>query len=170
MEGKKQEHNIPLSFGLTARKRITSRLALETGLVYTYLSSKFWNENNSEPEIKQELHYLGIPLNVVFYLYENERFSIYGSAGGMVEKGLKQKYTQRIQHNNVLDNAVMSSTVKGLQWSVGASVGASYKLTPKWNVYFEPRYSYYFDNNQPLSASTKYSNSFGITAGIGYEF
>jgi hypothetical protein len=165
-------HSLPISFGVTVRKDINDRIALETGLVYTYLSSKFSNNGTINNNAKQELHYMGIPVNAVVYLWNNRNWNVYASIGGMGEKGLKLNYTQNILQTNT-DNSLSRSVkedIKGLQWSVNASVGVTYKFYQNWGFYFEPRYSYYFDNNQPFSIRTENSRVFGLSAGFRYEF
>ncbi|WP_255495129.1 porin family protein [Dysgonomonas sp. 521] len=165
-------HSMPLSFGITVRKDINDRIALETGLVYTYLSSKFNMDGSSYQNAKQELHYLGVPVNMVVYLWNNPRWNIYASAGAMAEKGLRLNYTQSVlqQGDDNLSKFSVKETVKGLQWSLNASVGVTYKFYDKWGLYFEPRYSYFFDNDQPFSIRTDNSHVFGLSAGLRFEF
>lgn len=164
-------HSMPLSFGVTVRKDINDRIALETGLVYTYLSTKF-SMDGTYQNAKQDLHYLGLPVNMVVYLWNNPKWNIYASAGGMAEKGLRLNYTQYVAQkgDNNPSKLSVSETVKGLQWSLNASVGITYKFYENWGLYFEPRYSYFFDNNQPFSIRTDNSHVFGLSAGFRYEF
>ncbi|MDR1089634.1 MAG: porin family protein [Prevotella sp.] len=164
------QHSLPLSFGLSVRKNLSDRIGLETGLVYTYLSSRF---NSASPggiaqEAKQELHYLGIPLNAVVYLWDNSKWSVYLSAGVMGEKGLKRNYTYTNAKRNT--NGAVKERIDGLQWSLNASLGISYRLYQDWGVYVEPRYSYFFDNNQPVSIRTDKQSVFGFNAGLRFEF
>lgn len=162
------QHSLPLSFGVSVRKNLSDRIGIETGLMYTYLSSRF---NSASPgdeaiEAKQELHYLGIPLNAVVYLWDNSNWSVYMSAGVMGEKGLKRNYTYTKRNTN----GAIKEGIDGLQWSLNASVGISYRLYQDWGIYVEPRYSYFFDNNQPVSIRTDKQSIFGFNAGLRFEF
>lgn len=162
-------HSMPISFGLSVRKNLNDRIGVEAGLMYTYLSSKF--NNSGHARAKQELHYLGIPVNVVVYIWNNPNWSIYASAGGMAEKGLRMNLTQSVyQGNNPPSELSVKESIDGLQWSINASIGISYKFYQNWGLYFEPRYSYFFDNNQPFSIRTENSQTFGLSAGLRYEF
>ena len=162
-------HSMPLSFGVSIRKNLNDRIGIEAGLMYTYLSSKF--SDSGHAQAKQELHYLGIPVNVVVYLWNNPNWSVYASAGGMAEKGLKMNLTQSVyQGNKPPSELSVKENISGLQWSINASIGISYKFYQNWGLYFEPRYSYFFDNNQPYSIRTDNSQTFGISAGLRYEF
>lgn len=160
----------PLSFGLTVRKRLTSRVGIETGLVYTYLASRFARSGVPRVEAKQELHYLGIPLNAVVYLYNRSRWDFYFMGGGMVEKGLRSVYSVTAYQSYDIVSRTERSGVNGLQWSLNASVGISYRFYHAWSFYLEPRFSYYFDTNQPASLRTDKPLGFGLGGGIRYAF
>lgn len=62
------------------------------------------------------------------------------------------------------------SAIDGLQWSLNLSVGVSYRLYRDWSLYLEPRYSYYFDNRQPVSYRTENMTLIGVGAGVRFEF
>jgi opacity protein-like surface antigen len=164
------DHSLPLSFGVNVRKDINRYIGIETGLTYTYLSSKFRKKTVKSLEARQELHYLGIPVNVVLYLWNSSKWNIYLSAGGMVEKGLAYKYTEDIYGNNGTAVVHGKGSISGLQWSLNASLGASYMFYNDWSIYFEPRFSYYFDNKQPISIRTEKHSVFGLGAGLRYKF
>lgn len=165
------DHSLPLSFGVNVRKDINKYIGIETGLTYTYLSSKFRKKAIKSLEARQELHYLGIPVNVVLYLWNSSNWNIYLSAGGMVEKGLTYKYTEDIYDKNNSTAVVHDKgSISGLQWSLNASLGASYMFYNDWSIYFEPRFSYYFDNKQPISIRTEKPSVFGLGAGLRYKF
>lgn len=162
------EHSLPLSFGISVRKNLSDRFGIETGLVYTYLSSRFNSASSAGDamEAKQELHYLGIPLNAVVYLWDNSNWNIYMSAGGMGEKGLSRSYTYSKRNAN----GSIKEGIDGIQWSLNAAVGISYRIYQDWGIYFEPKYSYFFDNNQPASIRTDKHSFFGFNAGFRFEF
>ncbi|MDR1883450.1 MAG: PorT family protein [Prevotella sp.] len=165
------DHSIPLSFGVGIRKDLNKFIGIETGLAYTYLFSKFKKTGAKSYQASQELHYLGIPVNVVVYLYNSHDWNIYLSAGSMVEKGLRYKYTEDIyDKNNNTATVYDKGRINGLQWSLNASLGVSYMLYNDWSIYFEPRFSFYFDNDQPVSIRTEKPSVFGLGAGLRYKF
>ncbi|MDR1340663.1 MAG: porin family protein [Prevotellaceae bacterium] len=152
------KHGLPLSARFIVRKDLNSRLAVESGLSYTYLSTKYtWNKNTAA----QHLHYLGIPLNAVYYMVSKPSWNVYASAGGMVEKGV-YSYIDRS------DRIESKTNMKGLQWSVNGSLGVTYKLSRSLGLFFEPQVGYFFDNGQPESIRTDWPVSFGL--GIGLRF
>ena len=90
----------------------------------------------------------------------------------MVEKGLRMNYSQSViqrEESNSLNYSTHQS-IRGLQWSLNASVGVTYKFYSDWGIYFEPRYSYFFDNNQPFSIRSENSHVFGVSGGLRYSF
>lgn len=164
------DYALPLSFGVMARKNFNDRLALESGLVYTYLSSRFAASGSLSRKARLELHYLGIPLNLVLYAWKHPRWNVYFTAGGMVEKGLKSLYTQQVYYEGQLAVLSRNERIGGVQWSLHFSGGAEYRFYKTWSFYLEPRLSRYFDTGQPASYRTAHAWSVGLSGGIRYAF
>lgn len=163
-------YSLPISFGFTVRKDLNRRIAVESGLMYTYLSTTFKKGGDFPSEVKSSLHYLGIPLNLVVYVWKNQRWNVYLSGGFMMEKGLQAVYSGYIAGNGTTISKSKKEGIHGMQWSVNASVGAAYRFYGDWSLYFEPRFSHYFDCDQPASIRTDKPLGFGLSAGIRYAF
>lgn len=164
-------HSLPLSFGIAARKNLNKHIALESGLVYTYLTSKYKQTGERRYNTRVNQHYLGIPVNLVVYLWNNPKWNIYFSGGILMEKGLRLTQVQNIlQNQSVASSTIVKENIDGLQWSLNASAGFSYSLYREWSLYFEPKISYYFDSSQPASIRTDRTVLFGLAAGVRYEF
>jgi len=171
------EYLPPLSFGLSIRKNINSYWGIETGLVYTYLSTTYrWNDiswgwNDRTFDATQQLHYLGIPLNGVIYLWKNNpKWNAYLSAGVMLEKGLWMRTARNEHWRYSTITTTQKSNIEGWQWSLNSSLGISYRIADKMELYFEPRVSYFFDNDQPMSIRTDWPVSVGVGGGLRYSF
>ncbi|MDR2286497.1 MAG: PorT family protein [Prevotellaceae bacterium] len=153
------QYGLPLSAKFIVRKDFNSRWAIESGLSYTYLSTKYrWNKNT----VNQQLHYLGIPLNAVCYVVSKPNWNVYASAGGMVEKGI-YAYIDRS------DNITSKTKMNGLQWSVNGAVGVTYRLRKGIGMFFEPQVGYFFNNGQPENIRTESLVSFGLSAGLRFD-
>jgi len=165
------EYLPPLSFGLSVRKNLDAHWGIETGLVYTYLSSNYrWNYREAF-DATQQLHYLGVPLNGVFYLWNNNpRWNVYLSAGTMLEKGLWMKTVRNQHFTDHTATTTQKNAIAGWQWSLNSSLGLSYRFTKKMEFYVEPRFSYYFDNDHPASIRTDRPVSIGVGGGLQYSF
>ena len=159
-------YSIPLSLGITVRKKLNEKVGLETGLVYSFLSTGFTVKGTQYYNADLELHYLGIPVNLIVNLWDKNRWNIYLSGGGMVEKGLQSVFTRRNEFINSKDK----SGISGLQWSVNGGVGLSYKFYKDISLYAEPGFSYYFDCDQPMSKRTEDPFIFNLRFGLRYDF
>ena len=162
----KSNYYSPLSFGILANKQISRKWSIESGLVYTYLHSTFSRSDSKDADAYIDLHYLGIPLDVSYSIWQNKKWNLYMTAGGMVEKGLHSTFKQRVYLGNYTMKTKVDSQIDGLQWSVNGALGVEYSLQRNINVYFEPKMSYYFDNDQPVSIRTEKPVSLGFTTGL----
>jgi hypothetical protein len=85
------------------------------------------------------------------YPYSRSRWNIYVSAGGMVEKGLFSHYVQNTYSGTNKTVTTSNELIRGLQWSVQAAIGLSYRFNQDYSLFLEPKIIYYLDNNQPFS-------------------
>jgi hypothetical protein len=164
-------HHAPISLGISFKKDLNNTFALESGLIYTFLSSKFENQNPKK-DANLYLHYLGIPLNLQTRLYTapNEKWRFYLSTGVTVEKGLLASYSQTEYFPNTILKTSDTENIDGLQWSLNASLGVDYKLNKNYSIYFEPKVGYYVENNQPISARTENPLIIGVNLGFRYNW
>lgn len=167
-----QNYRTPVSFGLMLRKNLSSNVGIESGLMYTYLSTSFEQPGTFVSyDAELMLHYLGVPLNLVVKLWSNPNWEIYLSGGIMGEKGLRSIY---VQNQHIGGNQTITTTAKtnidGLQWSLNGAVGTTYKLNRNVGIYFEPKFGYFFENGQPVSARTGNPFVVGVTGGLRFQF
>ena len=85
-------HNFPVSARIAISYPFSERIAAETGISYTLLSSSILSPSASGTETSmQTLHFIGLPVNLRYTLYEIGRSSLYASAGGAMEKCVSAK-------------------------------------------------------------------------------
>jgi hypothetical protein len=157
----------PVSAGFAVARKISPVLSLESGVNYTYLLTMF---KNNTIDSKLHLHYIGLPVRVVYDFLNNNKWSFYAAAGGMVEKGLWSVYVQNQNNPNSVITTTVSDKINGWQYSVNTSVGGAYNIYKNAAIYFEPKLSYYFDNNQPISIRTVTNVVVGFEGGLRYKF
>lgn len=164
-------HYPTISLGLSFRKKLNHYLSIESGVVYSYLCSKFENKFPQQ-DAKLELHYLGVPANLIVNLVADKysKWNIYISGGGMVEKGLLSHYVQNRYINNLVVGTSSDNKIDGLQWSVNAAIGFDYKIVKNYSIYVAPDISYYLNNNQPYNVRTEHPLVFKLNAGIRYTW
>lgn len=151
------QHQKPISFGLSVRKAISGKFALESGLSYTLLSSDIHYENY--PNEKQKLHYIGIPLRLSRALLSKSDFTLYASGGGSIEKCI---YAKRGEER---------LTESPLQLSVAALIGVEYKISRYMGIYLEPGINYFFDNGSSIKTIRKeHPCDFTLQAGIRLNY
>lgn len=173
-EDRKLKHDQPISFGINISKRLSPRLSIQTGLVYTYLKSKEYSVGSSEVELDntQKFHYLGIPLLVNYDIAQWKKARFYISAGGMIQKDIWGRYMQR-RALTFLDGSDVyikeSIHQKHPQFSVLSTVGVSYPIYNKLSIYTTVGGAYYFDANNKYQ--TIYSDKkFQLDLNVGLKF
>lgn len=117
------KHRLPVTLGLSVHYQLNACLALLTGVNYTYLYSEFSNPLYPNVYREQKLHYLGIPVGLSWLFWKTSGFSFYLSGSAMLQKCLNEK---------------------PWQWSVNASAGAEYAITPLLGIFLQPSLGYYF--------------------------
>jgi hypothetical protein len=165
-----ETHHQPLTFGVRAAYPLTDRLAMESGLNYSILRSDFsYGGTKAYEQRKQTLHYLGIPLNLNYTLIRYRKLDFIVSAGGMVEKCVYGKVTT----DYVLDSNKTSGhntvSVKGLQWSAGASASLQYNFARHFGLFIEPGLRYHFEGSGKSEVRSSYTEEplrFSLAAGM----
>lgn len=167
------DHNLPIMVGITFRYNLSQRLGVSSGLTYSLLTSKLRSESvNYFYDDRQTLHYLGVPLNIDYRLWQNNNFSTYISAGGLVEKNIAGK----LSSDYYIDGKLQSSTdekitSKQLQWSINSAVGFEYRISENFGIYAEPGVAYYFKNNSEIETIYKERPfNFNLKLGLRINF
>jgi len=156
----RQNHDQPVSFGLSLSYPLTNRLSLSSGLVYTKLNSDFVTiMPTSQIHRHQSLHYMGIPLTLHFRLWQWRGLSAYLSAGAQADWNIKAKSNT--------DGVDQTMTKDRMQWSAGGSLGLQYNPLSQLGIYAEPGIRHYFDNGSTVSNFFKDKpTSFNLQIGL----
>ena len=166
------KHHRPISFGLGIGRALNDRFSLQSGLVYSFMSSDWQTNGTYHAETNQKLHFIGIPLSISYKIAEWNKFVAYASAGGMGEINIAGKMKNTLFSETKEINTIRENTrMKELLWSLNARVGVSYPVIRFVNVFAEAGVDYYFDNGsiietahseKPFSASFQVGFRFGI--------
>lgn len=162
----------PVQVGVTLAYSFTDRLSLESGLTYSCLISDLSSgTDKGNYRIRQSLHYLGLPLNLRYDFLKINRFSMYSSLGGQMEKCVSGKtVTDYFSMGDKISSEKGKIMVEPLQWSVNAHVGAQYSFTGWAGIYLEAGAAYYFRNDSPVNCI--YSErplNFSLRAGVRFS-
>lgn len=123
-----ETHHLPVSYGVSARFKLTRRFSINTGLDYTLYNSSFKTEytDGSTVTEKQSAHYLGIPVRFDWMLVDRPHFGMYMGIGGQINKCIYAKRGEKRLHEyNML-------------YSLGATVGVQYNVNSRFSLYLEP--------------------------------
>lgn len=167
------KHRQPVRAGVTVRYNFTKCWGIETGIVYSYLSSRMeTTESQYKSTTEQKLHYIGIPVRASWSFLNREHVSLYLSAGGMLEKCIAgNATTDYILNGNSISSNKDNISIKPLQWSVNASAGVQWNITGNIGIYAEPGISYHFDDRSNISTAYKEKPlNFNIEIGLRFSF
>ena len=171
----KMKHNQPVTFGLSISKQINKDLSIESGINYTYLSSRLGAEETdrySQNEM-QYLHYLGIPLTLNYTFARWNKFNFYSSLGVMIQKDFYGRESRRafLDGLNSEYYAKHKISQKNPQFSTNAGLGASFPLYDRLRLYTTIGAAYYFDaNNQYQTIYSDKKWLFNLNIGLRFEF
>lgn len=166
------DHRTPISFGLAVSRHLNDRFALQTGLTYTFLASEVKTNGIYHNEAKRKLHYLGIPVSLVYNIAEWNRFLFYASAGAMGEINVAGKVNcQLFSKNKEITKTSEKIRMKELLWSTNARVGVSYPIIRFVSAFAEAGVTYYFDNGseiETIRSEKPFNASFQVGFRLGF--
>ena len=172
--GTQTTYGIPVSAGLGVKVHFTPRWALSAGLNYTLLTSRFDGQytevaqgsiiSQQSAKVKNQQHYIGIPVNAYYNILNRDYINFYAYAGGTVEKCIYNKYL--LQTSPVINH---TDKVKGVQFSANVGIGVEFLVGQHVGIYIDPSLRYYFKSNQPKSIRTAQPLMLGFEAGLRFN-
>ncbi len=162
-------HHQPLTFAVRAAYPLTDRLSVESGLDYTLLRSEFnYGGTKAYEQTTQTLHYLGIPLNLNYRALRYRRLDVGVSVGVTGEKCVYGKAVKDFVMGSHKEQTTNTLSVKGLQWSSGASLSLQYNLARNFGLFMEPGLRYRFGTGRNAEVKSSYTEDplrFSIAVG-----
>lgn len=136
------DHQIPIRLGLSVQYQLNDRLALISGISYTYLYSEWGKDFLNNGSYEQMLHYIGVPVGIAWHFGSSKHFRFYLSGTTLLEKCISFKY--RWQEDQTVNS------IRPWQFSIRVAVGAEYSFTPQFGFFLEPSFGYYFNDGSSL--------------------
>ncbi|MGN0188302.1 MAG: outer membrane beta-barrel protein [Candidatus Cryptobacteroides sp.] len=161
----------PVKVGVSVKWNFAGRWGLESGLYWSGLYSRTTSgSDNYFTRTRQELHYIGIPLDLTCDIWSRKGFTVYATAGGMMEKCVGGRLRTEYIYNNA-SAAPESSAVseKELQWSACVNVGAEYLFSKRIGLYLEPGAVWHFNNGSATDNVYK-ARPFDFNLSLGLRF
>ena len=173
-ETSSSSYGIPLSFGVGVKYRFADRWSVSAALDYSLLSRSFTGTytevtngkatKNVTADVANNLHYIGIPVNIYYDVLESNKVSFYAFGGLSVEKGIVNKF--RIEGQPTI---YYSESVPGVQVSSALGLGLEFMLNDYLALYLDPSARYYFDCNQPNSVRTQKQFMMNLEVGLRFN-
>ena len=163
------DHRLPVRFSVDFSWPVCHNIAVATGLTYSYLKSdiRYGYSDSRLSKASQNLHFLGIPVNLRYTPWSVGRLDIYASAGFMAEKCIAGD----IRDDSSSDAGYRYSGCdeRPFQFSFNAAAGLQYTLAAGCSVFIEPGVGIYLNNGSKLR--TIYSErpvTFNVN--VGFRF
>ncbi len=176
-------HKQPISFGMTISKSLSPHFSLETGLMFTYLSSKITSNSSVNIKEEQKFGYLGIPIYLNYNFIELHRTKFYISLGVMMQKDIYGRYTSTLIGVKDIGGIDFPSEVlygepgylkknisqSNWQFSSHLTIGVAYPIYQRLYINTSIGGAYYFDAGNEYR--TIYSDrKFQLDLNLGLRF
>lgn len=155
------EHEMPISFGISARFMLSDEFAVNTGLNYTQYKSerrRYHYITGKTESDKQSVHYIGIPVRFDLLLINKKAINLYIGGGFQAEKCIYATVGNGKLHE------------KPFIWSASAVAGLQLNITPGYGIFFEPEISTTLNNGTIETFRTEKSTMKSFRAGLRFNF
>ena len=152
-------HEIPVSFGVSARVHFTDRLSINTGLNYTRyksLRTRTFAGSSTRQKDWQNVYYLGVPVRLDYMAVNKKHFNMYFGAGAQIDKCAFAKVGDERLHE------------KQILFGLNGTMGIQIDLTHLVGLYFEPEASYAL--NEGTIKTFRSDEPFVVTVRGGLRF
>ena len=163
-------HQMPVTWSLAVKYRLSNRFGLESGLSYSRLNSDFemGADGNTICE-QQSIHYLGIPVKGICNLYAGRHWSLYGSLGLTTEIPMRSVLHSDYFVNGHYETSDKMSIRAPWQFSTSFGLGLQYHLTPNVGFFVEPSLQYYIPMKTDIE-TYRAEHPFTLTLPLGIRF
>lgn len=148
-------HHQPLSIGIRVQRELSQRLLIGSGAEYIRLVSDI-ETSSSKDTTKQQIHFVGIPIQLKYRFVARDSFALYVGAGGSVEYCVgadvgSRSIDERLWH-----------------YSADLNIGAEYRVNRWFGLYLEPCLSHYFTETRLRSIRNDSPTTFNIRLGVSF--
>lgn len=163
------KHHRPVRAGISLRWQLSRRWGIGSGITYSYLKSDYnGRDARGETTGEQHLHYIGIPLNVDYCIWQSRHVRVYLTGGGEAQKLVSGRSNESSTDGSESRYKVKESR---MQWSANMAVGGEYHLLPGLGVYVEPGMDHHFKNGSSVDNYYKHKpTSFSLNVGLRWNF
>lgn len=165
-----EQHDKPITFGISLTKNIGKNWSLGTGIQYSLLKSNFTlGEGEYFINRVQKVHYLGIPLSTSYKWFNSKNWSAYSSAGIIFNIPMYGKNNEQYVIGTTVPYRDTWHFTPSVQWAVGVGTGLQYNFAPNWSIYLEPSFNWYIPNGSSVHTIWT-EHPFSVTVPFGIRF
>lgn len=150
-------HHQPIGLGVRVQRELVGGLFLGSGLNYNLLMSEVDMVSGNDAPLKQNIHFIGVPLNLSYRFLTRNNISLYCGAGG----GVEYCVAANVDHNSVDE--------RRWHYSADVNVGIEYSLSSLVGLYFEPSVSHYFTTTRLKTIRNDSPTTFNIRLGVSFK-
>lgn len=167
-----EQHDKPITFGISLTKNIGKNWSLGTGIQYSLLKSNFTlGEGEYFINRVQKVHYLGIPLSTSYKWFNSKNWSAYSSVGIIFNIPMYGKNNEQYVTGTTVPYKDSWHFTPSVQWSVGVGTGLQYNFAPNWSMYLEPSFNWYIPNGSTVHTIwTEHPFSISVPFGIRFTW
>lgn len=167
-----EQHDKPITFGISLTKNIGKNWSLGTGIQYSLLKSNFTlGEGEYFINRVQKVHYLGIPLSTSYKWFNSKNWSAYSSVGIIFNIPMYGKNNEQYVTGTTVPYKDSWHFTPSVQWSVGIGTGLQYNFAPNWSMYLEPSFNWYIPNGSTVHTIwTEHPFSISVPFGIRFTW
>ena len=146
-----ETHHRPIIFGLQVGIPVAEDWSFVTGLTYTYLHSEFKDRTSMGYTLHtdQNLHFIGVPVQMNYQLYNNRYCNIYLGAGGRADFGISGKTDKESHLSNLPVNYSLKAAA-GVQVNIFKSLNIYAEPTIQYNIPGSTRYKTYYTEHKTM--------------------
>ncbi|MDO8899359.1 MAG: outer membrane beta-barrel protein [Bacteroidales bacterium] len=145
----------PLSIGFKVSYNFSKRFGMESGVIYTELStiSKTVEMNSQYSEFEQALYYIGLPIGAKYDFISRKSFNLYLLQSLIFEKGVQAvNRTFRYEEGSRVATEKDFTTISGMQISTLSAAGIDLNLYRRISLYGESGIQvFYLNRTQPFN-------------------
>ena len=160
IENLKIKYHIPITFSLGVNKRINKLFSLEEDFVYSTYKSDIYYQTDRLATCK--VSYLGLETKTLYHFVESKFLETNVGFGIGVNIPMQVKFLYEDLPIKRQENQKAK-----LQCFFSLSLGFSYKINSRFDVFFQPQLDYYLDNSDSVSMYLRKNNlNFNLPIGL----
>ena len=166
--------SFPVQYSVMLRYMITDHWGVNAGLSYTSATSERRSGTSRDFYVsKTKMHYVGIPVTFSYTFFDSRYITLYGLAGGTVEKCVDAKKTETVTTSfNGQNSESRSERLDKRPWqgSLNAGAGLQFNITDRYGIFAEPQAVYDLSDDSDSPARRRSDWSFQLAVGLRLSY